>query len=98
MNNDLEALWEYWRSPTGVALAPPGMVELARLNVNQLADEIERLRTALAFYADPNTYFAIGFLPDPPCGAFIDDWSEHGGTDFEPGDERPGKRAREVLA
>jgi hypothetical protein len=46
---------------------------------------------ALKFYADPENYFAIAFFPDPPCGEFINDFSE-----TENG-LRPGKKAREVL-
>lgn len=49
---------------------------------------------ALEFYADPETYLAIGFFPDPPCGEFMDDWSD---TGPEYG-ARPGKRARQALA
>jgi hypothetical protein len=47
---------------------------------------------ALGFYADPGTYAAIGFLPDPPCGDFLDDFE-----DTELG-RKPGKRARAALA
>lgn len=56
-----------------------------------LEKECNRLANALSFYADPETYFAIGFFPDPPCGPFIDDFSDtsHG--------SRPGKLARSVL-
>lgn len=50
------------------------------------------LAKALAFYAEPETYFAIAFLPDPPCGEFMDDFSE---TDHL--GQKPGKRAREAL-
>jgi hypothetical protein len=53
--------------------------------------EGERVRAALEFYADPATYFAIGFVPDPPCGGFMDDFS-----DTELG-RKPGKLARETL-
>ena len=49
---------------------------------------------ALRFYADPETYFAIGFLPDPPCGEFWDDFEE---IDKVLG-WKPGKRARAALA
>lgn len=59
---------------------------------SEALQEIEYLRKALEFYADPETYLAIGFFPDPPCGDFWDDFSE---TDIG---SRPGKRAREVLA
>jgi hypothetical protein len=57
----------------------------------------DRLVAALEFYASPDTYFAIGFFPDPPCGAFMEDFSEHGDLDYADGDQRPGKRAREAL-
>ena len=46
---------------------------------------------ALDFYADPETYFAIGFFPDRPCGPFIDDFD-----DTELG-RKPGVRARRAL-
>ena len=46
----------------------------------------------LKFYASPETYFAIGFLPDPPCGEFINDFSETHILGY-----KPGKSAREVL-
>lgn len=53
--------------------------------------EIRRLRRALAYYANPETYFAIAMIEDPPCGDFLDDVSEtHLG-------DKPGKRAREAL-
>ncbi len=48
---------------------------------------------ALEFYADPETYAAIGFLDDPPAGEFMDDFSE-----FMPElGRKPGKRARIAL-
>lgn len=47
----------------------------------------------LSFYANPETYFAIGFFPDNPAGEFMDDFSE---TGLELG-LKPGKRARDVL-
>ncbi len=51
----------------------------------------DKLRKALEFYADPETYFAIGFFPDPPNGEFMDDFSE---TELG---YKPGKRARIAL-
>lgn len=50
----------------------------------------------LEFYADPETYFAVGFFPDPPCGDFVNDLSD----DYDHPDmtgPRPGKRARDLL-
>lgn len=46
---------------------------------------------ALCFYANPKTYFAIGFFPDPPCRAFLTDFGKtHLGV-------KPGRRARKAL-
>ncbi len=46
---------------------------------------------ALDFYADPGTYFAIGFFPDRHSGAFINDFSK---TEFG---QKPGKLARKTY-
>ena len=46
----------------------------------------------LEFYADPHTYFAVGFFADPPNGDFMDDFSE-----TEELGSKPGRRAREAL-
>lgn len=55
--------------------------------------DIERLREALAFYADPETYVGVAFIADPPCGEIITDESDTG----EPWGWRLGKRARAAL-
>jgi hypothetical protein len=64
----------------------------------KLDPEVKKLRKerlilvrALLFYADPETYFAIGFFPDPPCGEFMRDF---GKTDYG---RKPGERARRTL-
>lgn len=55
----------------------------------------------LCFYADPDTYFAMSFLADRPCGEFADDFTaiqdvnEAGEVVFER--LQPGKYAREIL-
>lgn len=67
-------------------------------HIDTLETHLRAAVEALEFYADPFTYFAIGFWPDPPCGDFMDDWSQHGHPDFAVDDERPGKRARAALA
>lgn len=54
------------------------------------------MREALRFYANPETYYAIGIFPDPPCGEFIDDFS--GVEDHRGVTPRPGMRARQALA
>ena len=56
-------------------------------------EKIERLSDALAFYADPDTYFAIMFVPDSPCGGFIEDFS----YDEQYDRNMPGEFARKVL-
>src|SRR3989304_3873400 len=59
--------------------------------------EIERLREALEFYADPENYHAIAFLGDAPCGDFAADFDEdHGHPDYDRG--MPGRRARSALS
>lgn len=70
----------------------------ARAEADRLRALAVRLRDALAFYADPDTYFAVGFFPDPPCGAIMDDWSTHGTPGYAADDERPGWVARTALA
>lgn len=59
-------------------------------------ERIKALEEALEFYADPDTYFAIAIIPDPPCGAFWEDFSEDHGDPFY-SRAMPGKLAREVL-
>lgn len=67
------------------------------LEVQALQKEVKRLRKALRFYADPDTYFAILFRSDPPCGQFMDDFEmildEYGNA----ATMRPGKLARQTL-
>lgn len=58
------------------------------------------LREVLEFYADPETYFAIGFFPDFPCGEFENDFEELSGDLGHPDGTpwvKPGKRARQAL-
>jgi hypothetical protein len=49
---------------------------------------VEEIIKALEFYANPDTYFAIGFFPDPPCGDFINDFDKT---------KKPGALARKTL-
>jgi hypothetical protein len=71
------------------------------MRIDKLRMENERLKEALEFYAHPDTYFAISFMSEPPCGEFMDDfdipseeWSDH---DNALGIYRAGKRARAAL-
>jgi len=65
-------------------------------DIQYLLDAGTKCIEALMFYGNPETYHAIGFLPDPPCGAFAEDV---GDDHVHPNYPRPmpGKRARETL-
>lgn len=53
---------------------------------------------ALHFYADPDSYFAISILDDPPCGEFARDFSQDEWTAICEYDRpMPGKLAREIM-
>jgi hypothetical protein len=70
-----------------------------KLKINSIYTEVGRiqdLEEALEFYADPDSYFAVGFFIDRPAGGFADDFSDDHDGDYE----RPmaGKLAREVLS
>lgn len=43
----LAEIVEYWRSPTGMASAPPGMVPLAQKDIGELVEEVRTLRAVL---------------------------------------------------
>jgi len=58
-------------------------------------DEVKKLSEALYFYADPDNYFAIAFFPCPPCGGFMDDFSDDHEGDFDR--KMPGALARKTL-
>jgi hypothetical protein len=73
------------------ALSPDNEPQFVKLWVAESAEN-ERLRKALQFYADPASYFGVGFWPDPPCGGFLDDFSDTGDLGL-----KPGKQARAVL-
>lgn len=89
-----EARAEYQRGADNL-MAEIGKQEREAMEARRERDEVwaalREATEALSFYADPETYFAIGFFPDQPCGAFIDDFEEIDGV------ERPGKQARAAL-
>lgn len=68
-------------------------------NYDDLYQENLRLRQALAFYADPETYIGVAFLCDSP-GEFAGDFEEPDADDplwDAVNSPKPGKRAREAL-
>jgi hypothetical protein len=58
--------------------------------------QVDALREALEFYADPDTYHAFAFMAESPAGRFIEDFSFDHGDDFYQRD-MPGKLARAAL-
>ena len=71
--------------------------DLIRRVVKREQEKMQTLIDALAFYADPATYHALAIWADPPCGDFVNDYSEDHGDDFYDR-PMPGKTAREALA
>jgi hypothetical protein len=72
-------------------------VQLHSKTYAQLAvikQERDRLKEALEFYANPDTYFGCGFLFDRPTGGFDSDFDE-GHEDYDR--PMPGKAARAAL-
>lgn len=71
--------------------APANLYLTDNTSMTSAGELIEKLARALDFYADPDTYFAVAVVGDPPCGEFVNDFSE------VDGEMRPGRRAREAL-
>ena len=90
----VERLEAKWLKPMPEGFDPFAQT---REDLRLLLAERMDLREALAFYADPETYFAIAVLADRPCGEFADDFSEVWWEPARGMEEKPGKRAREVL-
>ncbi len=65
-----------------------------RAKVRQQDRALRVLVEVLAFYADPETWFAVSLLGDRPCGPIADD---HGKTGHPQLPVKPGKRARKAL-
>lgn len=74
---------------------PDNICEIQSLRVGYA-----ELNEALQFYADPNSYFAIGVFADRPAGEFADDFSDADDwptVDFPYERPMPGARARAAL-
>lgn len=59
----------------------------------ELCHIIGILYDTVQFYADPDTYFAIGFMFDSPTGEFSEDFEYN--DDYRR--DMPGKKARQTL-
>ncbi len=70
--------------------------------VEKLTLRLEAAERTLEFYARPETYHAVLFLSDPPCGEFMEDFAALS-DDWQPLDgghylrPMPGARARAHL-
>lgn len=73
-----------------------GSVQVYKGLMDKRDEIIARLKEALRFYADPDSYFAILIVPDHPCGAFYADQDQSHSAEFT---DRPlpGALARRVL-
>ncbi|WP_415912949.1 hypothetical protein [Neptuniibacter sp. QD37_11] len=69
--------------------------ERLKAHNNRLALRSESLMEVLAFYADPDSYFAVSFMADKPAGKFSEDMREV--FDGLRTKQVPGKRASEAL-
>lgn len=72
------------------------LAEATRVN-DELRGRMQSMTEALEFYADPDTYFAVEFLFDPPCGRFRNDFSEGYDSYVLYNRPMPGKLARQCL-
>lgn len=71
--------------------------KLSGCQFDSLRSLLKEAMEALEFYGNPDTYFAIVFFPDPPCGEFMDDFArDHANEDYR--HPMPGKRARSIHA
>ena len=58
--------------------------------------KLDEAKEIIRFYANPETYHALVFMGDSPCGAFADDFSDdHGDEVYDR--KMPGARARSFL-
>lgn len=74
-----------------------GQLIMARQYIKFLEEALDKCVAVLEMYADPQSYFGVAVWPDPPCGAFGDDFSEHDDPYIDIPREVPGKAAREIL-
>ena len=91
----IEELHAEVRRLTDVQMYDRNLIKALTADNERLTAERDELKAALEFYADPETYFALCMMADPPCGDFIRDFSvvEGAYTDRP----MPGTRARAAL-
>lgn len=78
----------------GFASSEEALAQIKQIMLDKMGEDkeqINKMLKVLEYYANPEIYFAIGFLPDKPCGDFINDFSN---TSLGC---KPGKKARELL-
>jgi hypothetical protein len=101
-----QAAWDHQQAEIDRLTEQISNMRIGGQRASTLMAERDRYKSALEFYADPDTYVAIGFFPDPPCGEFMEDFEEGrliaaqwqtDWTEQSPDRGRPGKRARAAL-
>lgn len=65
--------------------------------IESLIEERENLLEVVSFYADPDTYFAIELLVDPPAGLFAKDFSDVTDLGYAYDREMLGANARTAI-
>lgn len=70
-------------------------IDTQAIRLENLESQLQKAIEGLEFYADPDTYFAIAFIPDSPCGDFNSDFEimDENGIEVD----RAGKKARRTL-
>ena len=61
-------------------------------------EALRQAKESLEFYGDPETYFGIAMIGDPPHGDFFEDFDAEVQTDIGTLYNKPGKRARAAIA
>ena len=79
-----ECPWILWQRLNAIYQAE-------KVTREEMRADIDRLMGAVDFYSQPETYSAVSFISDPPCGAFMTDFSE---TSLG---MKPGKKARQAM-
>ena len=99
--SDYETAMEYVAELKVEVETKRSLIAELQAGLDQAEGRVAELEGVLEFYADPETYFAIGFFPDHPCGEFDEDFEELSGELGHPDGTswfKPGKRARQAIS
>lgn len=94
--NDVNALviHDYGVFSQGVTANGPAILKHGKpLTPDEIVIYLNKLVNTVGFYADPEHYHAIAFLPDNPAGEFMTDFADNDDYDYP----KPGARARKTV-